>query len=786
MNQKVQKTLEFDKIKQLVAEHTVSPLGAQKVLAMEPQDDMGQITTMLKKTAEAESIVVKRPALPLSGFPDMGRELARLRTGASLNCRELLHVAQLLKASHRARTGLVGSEDVSIPQLSHIASGLYVNENLSQKIDHSIMGEDEVSDGASSELRDIRRRIRSENESIKEKLNAILRGRNSYLQDAIVTMRNGRYVVPVKQEYRSAVKGIVHSQSSSGATLFIEPMSVVESNNRLAELEAAEQKEIERILMMLSDMARPYLHEFQSNIDILVHLDEVFAKALYAVHTKSIQPKMNEEGEIRIISGRHPLIQESKVVPITILIGKRYHGLIITGPNTGGKTVTLKVIGLFQMMAQCGMYVPALEGTTLSVYREIYADIGDEQSIEQSLSTFSSHMKNITYILNHADEESLILLDELGAGTDPQEGSALAIAILEELAKRRAKLAATTHYTEIKAFAMQAEDFVNASMEFDVKTLMPTYKILMGVAGASNAFLISKRLGVADYIIDRATQLLSNEKIAFDSILSEAEKARSRAEKKYEKAATAQKKASQLEKEASQKVKSLEEKREKILQKANEQALEIVNRARQEAEDVIGELKKLKNAPESQRTKVIEQARKELRQNKEAKEKVLVKKAPKSKAIKKEQLALGDRVKVLSMDVEADVLTLPDDKGMLRVQAGILQMNVALNDIALLQESKKQPSGQRTSSIQISRQKSVPLELDVHGKTVSEAEVEMDQYLDDAFLAGYSEVSIIHGKGTGALRQGVHAYLRTNPHVASFRLGKYGEGEAGVTVVTLK
>ena len=333
---------------------------------------------------------------------------------------------------------------------------------------------------------------------------------------------------------------------------------------------------------------------------------------------------------------------------------------------------------------------------------------------------------------------------------------------------------------------MQAEDFVNASMEFDVKTLMPTYKILMGVAGASNAFLISKRLGVADYIIDRATQLLSNEKIAFDSILSEAEKARSRAEKKYEKAATAQKKASQLEKEASQKVKSLEEKREKILQKANEQALEIVNRARQEAEDVIGELKKLKNAPESQRTKVIEQARKELRQKKEAREQVLAKPQPKSKAIKKEQLALGDRVKVLSMDVEADVLTLPDDKGMLRVQAGILQMNVALNDIALLQESKKQPSGQRTSSIQISRQKSVPLELDVHGKTVSEAEVEMDQYLDDAFLAGYSEVSIIHGKGTGALRQGVHAYLRTNPHVASFRLGKYGEGEAGVTVVTLK
>lgn len=781
-DKKVFAKLEFDKILKQLMQKAMSEGGRRLAEELAPTEDRALAERWMQETMEAETISLSSEAFPMQSYPAIGAELARLNAGAALSCGELLRVKQLLQAARRAKKNIRPDEERDIHLLPEIASGLVYDDYLIEVINQSIESEDEVADSASSELRAIRRRMVKENDAIREKLNSVIRGKDTakYLQESIITMRNGRYVVPVKVEYRSQINGLIHGESASGATLFIEPMSVVEANNRLKSLEEEERREIERILAMLSDLARPSTEDMKYDYEILSYLDLVFAKAALGIGMKAHPVAFNDSDTIDIRMGRHPLIDAGKVIPISVKAEEPQHTLIITGPNTGGKTVTLKMVGLFALMAQSGLFLPAESGTSMPVFQAVYADIGDEQSIEQSLSTFSSHMKNNIFILRKAQQGSLVLLDELGAGTDPEEGTALALAILDELNARGVKLLATTHYSEIKAYALTAEGFVNASMEFDAESLKPTYRLIMGVAGASNAFLISKRLGLKNEIIEKARGFMREERLQFDSLLREAERTKSKAEKQLSRAREMESHAREMDARAKQQEEKLEQKRQKILDKAREEALQIVNEAREETEEIIQEVKRLKNQPEAARTKTVEKARKTLSAKREKLQKP---KAPAKKgSLRPEDLAIGDGVRILSLNVDGSVLALPDDSGMVAVQAGIMKLNIPLSDLALAQQKKRVA---RTSSVSLET-KPVSMSINLHGYTVEEAIVELDKYLDDAFLAGLQEVSIIHGKGTGALRSGVQSYLRHHPHVEKFRLGKYGEGETGVTIVSLK
>ena len=781
-DKKVFAKLSYDQILKKLAEKAISEGGRKLAGELVPTDHREKAERLMKETKEAETIALSAEAFPLRSYPQIGPELARLNSGASLSCAELLRVKNLMKAAKRAKKNIRLNEEREISLLPEIAGGLMYDDYLIETIDLSIESEDEVADGASSELRAIRKRMVKENELVREKLNNIIRGRETakYLQESIITMRNGRYVVPVKVEYRSQINGLIHGESASGATLFIEPMSVVEANNRLKSLEEEERREIDRILKTLSDMARPSAEDMKYDYEILSYLDLVFAKAALGISMKANPVLFNDENTIDIRLGRHPLIDPKKVIPISVKSDQDQHTLIITGPNTGGKTVTLKMVGLFALMAQSGLFLPAESGTTLPVFQAVYADIGDEQSIEQSLSTFSSHMKNNIFILRKAYEGSLVLLDELGAGTDPEEGTALALAILDELNSRGVKLLATTHYSEIKAYALTAEGFENASMEFDAESLMPTYRLIMGVAGASNAFLISKRLGLKNEIIEKARGFMREERLQFDTLLREAERTKSKAERQLSRAKEIEIHAKEADAKAKKLEEQLEERRQRILEKAREEALRIVNEAREETEEIIREVKKLKKQSESDRTKTVEKARKTLETKREKLQKP--KKPGRKGNLKAGDLAVGDSVRILSLNVDASVLTLPDAKGLVGVQAGIMKLNIPVSDLVLAQQKKRV---MRTSSVNLET-KPISMSINLHGYNVEEAIVELDKYLDDAFLAGLKEVSVIHGKGTGALRSGVQSYLRHHPHVDKFRLGKYGEGETGVTIVYLK
>lgn len=786
MNKKTDRLLEFDQIKNMIAERAVSSLGRQAVKELLPEMTFAGAQKLIDETKEADSILLKQPVFPLMSFNDVTPELKRIRSQAALNCKELLSVNLLFKAAKRAKKSLISAEYEGTRYLPELAAGLEYSDALIVKIDSAIIGENEVADSASAELAACRRKIRSENDSIKDKLQEIIRNKeySKYLQDAIVTMRGGRYVVPVKQEYRSQIKGIVHGESGSGATLFIEPMSVVEANNRLRLLEEQEKKEVEAVLARLTSELRPYLDSLKYDMEILTYLDLVFAKASFGISINALPAEFNETGKIKIRNGRHPLIDKSRVIPVSIEMPEENNALIITGPNTGGKTVTLKLVGLFSIMAQSGIFIPADYGAELPVFSGIFADIGDEQSIEQSLSTFSSHMTNIIEILNEANGKSLVLLDELGAGTDPEEGAALALAVLEELTARGAKVFATTHYSQIKAYAMTANGFANAGMEFDTESLKPTYKLVIGVAGASNALLVSKRLGLPENLCSRAVDFMNAERLEFDRLVGEAENARREADKQLEKAYEMQRHAEEIDKRAKAMEKELAEKRKSAMERANREALEIINKAREEAEEVIAEIKKHAKSDESTRTKTIDKARKTLSADRD----VLLNsvKAAKKPHIKVDpkKLRIGDSVRIVSLDADGTVKALPDQKGMVAVQAGILSVNVHYSDLELKNESGKK-TAQRTGRVMLEH-RTVPLSINVSGQTVEEAIIEIDKYLDDAFISGLSEVSIVHGKGTGALRKGVQDYLRRNKHVDSFRLGRYGEGETGVTVVTLK
>lgn len=787
MDERVYSVLEYDKILKKLSELTVTELGRRGALALRPQYERRRVEKMLAETAEAESILLGNAAYPISSYSEVSYELTRLKMGASLSCGEMLKTAGLLKAAKKAASSVKHDDEKNIHILPETAEGLFYDDALISAIERSIESEDMVYDDASAELKSIRRRIKSENELIRERLNGIIRSseNSKYLQEALITIRNGRYVVPVKQENRSRIKGVVHGQSASGATLFIEPMSVLEANNRISELKDAERHEIERILAELSARLAPYIRELEWDQEILSYLDIIFAKASLAVKMKASRPKLFENRELAILKGRHPLIPDGEAVPVTLELDSSVNSLIITGPNTGGKTVTLKLAGIFALMAQSGMFLPAEEGTGLPVFREVYADIGDEQSIEQSLSTFSSHMKNIVKIIEEAGQDSLVLLDELGAGTDPEEGAALAMAVLKDLSARGLTLFATTHYSEIKSFALTAKGFLNASMEFDVNTLSPTFRLITGVSGSSNALLISAGLGLPGYIISSAKSLMNKERLRFDELMLEAEKTKKRAEAELEEAERIQRQAVNAAESAKKAEIDLDEKEKRIIDGANKEAYEIVLAARKEAEEIISELKKVKSAPEGERTKAIEKGRKKLSAKKAELEKSIVPRTPReARHVEPSALKLGDSVRIISLNADATVNKLPDAKGMVGVTAGIMNMNIHYTDLS---EPKSQRAKKAERTSRVTRAvKPVKMSLNITGCNVEEAYMELDKYMDDAYLSGLTEVSIIHGKGTGVLRAAVHTYLKKHPHVKTFRLGRFGEGEDGVTLVTFK
>lgn len=787
MNDKVLSVLEYDKIISILMQYAVTQSGKKAISALKPVNQFKKVVKLLNETREAESIIYGNSSYPLSSFDEITAELGRLRMGASLSCAELLRVSRLMKTSKKAKASIKFDEEKKITILPDAADGLFYDDFLIGLIDKSIENEENVSDDASPQLRNIRKQIRNENSLIRERLNSIIRSNefSKYLQDDIVTIRNGRFVVPVKQEFRMHIKGLVHGHSGSGATLFIEPTSVIEANNRINELISAENEEIERILSEISARFVPYIQELTWTQEILTYLDVVFAKASYAIKTKSIQPIICEQHNINIIKGRHPLINEKNVVPITLNMDKGISSLIITGPNTGGKTVTLKLIGLFVLMAQSGMFVPAENGTSFSLFYSVYADIGDEQSIEQSLSTFSSHMKSIIDIINNADDNSLVLLDELGAGTDPEEGASLAMAILKELSSRNLMLFATTHYNEIKAFALTNKGFMNASMEFDVNTLTPTYKLITGVSGSSNALLISSKLGMPEYVIDTAKNLMNQERLKFDDIMFKAEQSKKTAEFELEKADKLHNEALQFIDSAKKIEQEMNFKREKIIDNANKQALEIIKNAKEEAEKIISELKNARKASQSDETRIIEKTRKTISEKKNKLENNISVNKSKSdySSASPKDLVLGDSVKIISLDVDAVVNKLPDSKGNVGVTAGIMQMNIHISDLAKVDKSIKKY--ERTSRFVRAKQQ-VSMSINITGKTVEEAYIELDKYIDNAYMSSLNEVSIIHGKGTGVLRAAVHMYLKKHPNVKSYRLGKFGEGEDGVTIVAFK
>lgn len=784
MEKRVLKTLEYDKILAMLKERASCCISRELVDTMEPSGDFDTVERELKLTAEAETLFYKTGRSPVDDFPDMRHCLERMHAALFLSTGELLGIASCLKAARIAKDILakeVGEESY----LYNLAGLLITHRSAEEEINRCIINEDEMFDGASPALARIRRAMRLANEKVREKLNSMIRSTayQKYLQEPIITIRNGRFVIPVKQEYRQQVPGLIHDQSSSGATLFIEPSAVVELGNEYKKLLAEEADEIERILTELTAMLAPHADEIRENLNIMGQIDLVFAKAKISRELNAVMPRLNRNNYVRIVRGRHPLIPAGRVVPIDIWIGRDYRSLIITGPNTGGKTVTLKIVGLFALMVQSGIFVPANEGSEFPVFEHIYADIGDEQSIEQSLSTFSSHMKNIVGILDKADENSLVLLDELGAGTDPIEGAALAMSILEELNDRHCICVSTTHYSEIKAFAMTHEGMENASMEFDIDRLCPTYRLYIGIPGKSNAFEISSRLGLPNSIIDKAKGFLKGEDVRFEDIISSAQSQHRIAEEERKMAEEARAELEKLRADAERERRKLDEDRNRLQAKAKEDAKRIVADTKREMEKLIVEIRSIKDIDRSAADRVIQAARDTLRATETAvNEKEAIKKEDNTKPPK--TVRAGDTVNIVTLDQKATVLSGPDSKGEVMVQAGVMKLNVKLKDIRLIEEKKA--AAPTSGKVGLGAGKQVGLELDVRGMLVDEANIIVDRYLDDAYNAGLSEVNIIHGKGTGALRAGVQAFLKRHPLVKGYRMGSYGEGDAGVTVVTLK
>lgn len=754
-----------------------------------PSFHVSEIRQWQKDTSEAVTVILKKGAVPLGGFYDIEGWANLAMKGGVLSMKQLLEILYNLQIARHAH-GFLTSDLPPLPRIHGLAEVIAVHKALEQEIDRCILSEDEMADSASPELRSIRRKISSESEAIRGKMNSILASADSrgLLQDSLVTMRQGRYVIPVKQEHKSKVPGIIHDQSSTGATLFIEPQAIVNMNNELRELELAEKKEIHRILSLLSAEVAESGQGIRNNQAILVELDFLFAKGRLSSKWNCSEPDMDEKGSLDIRQGRHPLIDPRRVVPISVSLGKTYDTLIITGPNTGGKTVTLKTVGLFALMAQSGLHLPAGSGTRVPVFQRVFADIGDEQSIEQSLSTFSSHMTNIVDIVKQAGEDTLVLLDELGAGTDPTEGAALAIAILNDLYGRGAKTLATTHYTELKKYAIATAGVMNASMEFNVETLSPTYRLTVGTPGRSNAFEISRKLGLPDHLIDYARGLLTYEDIAFEEVISSIEVDRKRAEAERDEAISLNLEIKRQKAELDQLKQKLADQKEGYLAKAKEEARETIKEAKEFADQVQRELKELESVEDrSERNRRQESIRRNIRDKQNRYRETLA--IPENqKAPHASDLKLGDRVKVLTLDQKGSVISLPDEKNEIQVQVGLMKVSVGLDQITKIDGSGEKSRGDKTrySTMYQSKVKSVLPTYNVVGKVLDDALLEVDKYLDDAFMGGLKEVTIIHGRGAGILREGLHQMFKSHKHVAGSRKGSYNEGGDGVTVVTLR
>ncbi len=791
MDQKTLQKLEYNKIINLLTELASSDAGKNRCRDLKPMIDLEEINTAQEQTAAAFTRLVKKGRLSFSGCYCVEDSLMRLEIGSALGTGELLRICKLCETANRAKAygrhdtveELADCLDAYFEQLSPLTP-------LTNEIRRCIIDEDEISDDASSNLRQIRRSISQINDKVHSTLNSLVNGSlRSYLQDPIITMRGDRYCIPVKAEYRSQVNGLIHDQSATGSTLFMEPMAVVKLNNDLKELYAKEQEEIQVILAKLSVETAEYIEEIRTNYQVLTELDFIFAKGSLALSMNASKPSFNTNGYIHIRAGRHPLLDKKKVVPITIYLGDEFDLLIVTGPNTGGKTVSLKTVGLFTLMGQAGLHIPALDRSQLAVFENVFADIGDEQSIEQSLSTFSSHMTNIVSFLSEVNEHSLVLFDELGAGTDPTEGAALAIAILSHLHERGIHTMATTHYSELKVFALSTKGVENACCEFDVETLRPTYHLLIGVPGKSNAFAISGKLGLPDYIIANAKEHLSEQDESFEDLLTDLENSRRTIEKEQAEIATYKREIEHLKQELRTKHERLDERSEKIINDAKDKANAILREAKEVADETMKQFRKF--GKENISAAELEKERERLRQT-IAKTQSSVKLEAKkpAKQHKPSDFHLGDSVKVHSLNLTGTVSSLPDAKGNLFVQMGILRSQVHLSDLSIIREplTATERQRQRTSAgkIKMNKSMSVCTEINLLGKTVDEAIAELDKYLDDAYMAHLTSVRVVHGKGTGALRAGVHNYLKRQKHVKSYRLGAFGEGDAGVTIVEFK
>ena len=792
MNNKAFHTLEYNKIIDLLEQYAASPMGKARCRELQPATDLEEIHQNQRETTDALSYLLQKGSISFSGLTDITPSLMRLEIGGALGIIELLRISSLLSVALRVKAygRKENTEEGQImDSLSTRFSLLEPLSNLNNEIKRCIISEEEISDEASPGLRQIRRQIKVTNQRVHEQMNQILNSSRSMLQDGLITMRNGRYCLPVKAEYKSSIAGMVHDQSSTGSTLFIEPMSVVKLNNTLRELAADEQTEIEKILADLSNQAALEIDSLKTNLSILSELDFIFAKAALSKKMHATEPVFNTEGYLHIKQGKHPLIDQKKVVPIDVELGKTFDLLVITGPNTGGKTVTLKTIGLFTLMGQAGLHIPAFDQSELSVFTEVFADIGDEQSIEQNLSTFSSHMTNTVSILEHATPTTLCLFDELGAGTDPVEGAALAMSILSSLHDQGIRTVATTHYSELKVFALSTEGVENGSCEFDVETLRPTYRLLIGIPGKSNAFAISGKLGLPDSIIEQAKSYIDSESQNFEDVISDLEKSRITIEKEQEEIKAYKAEIEELKKKLTAKNERIDNAKDKILRRAEEEARAILQEAKDYADDTIKKYNKW--SKDSGLNKAMEQERANLRKKLSSSDEKLAKKNQKkqSKQLKAKDLKLGDAVMVLSLNLKGTVSSLPNSKGELFVQMGILRSQVHISDLELIDEEViTTPTLKKTGSGKIKMRKSanISTEINVIGMTTAEAIPTVDKYLDDAYLAHLPQVRIIHGRGTGALRKAVHAHLKKCKYVESYRLGEFGEGDMGVTIVNFK
>ncbi|MGM9934837.1 MAG: endonuclease MutS2 [Clostridium sp.] len=785
MNEKSLRILEFNKIKDKIQKYARTNAGKQRIAELAPYDNVYEINNKLEETNEALEVILDKGNPPLEGLFDIHEGIERARKGGTLTPGQLLKIGSTLRAARNMKEFFKREEfEKSYERLEDLAYILTPVKTLEDDIERSIVSEEEISDKASSTLYNIRRSLKEKNSSVREKISSIVRSHSKYLQDDLYTMRGDRYVIPVKSEYKSAVPGIVHDQSSTGATFFIEPMSLVNLNNEIRELVLKEKAEIDRILAELSLKVKENSEQCLSNFKMLVEFDFIFAKARYGERLNAVRPIIREDGRFHIYSGRHPMIDDDKVIPSDVYIGDEFDTLMITGPNTGGKTVTIKMVGLLHIMGLSGLLIPARDNSSLSFFTEVFAEIGDEQSIEQSLSTFSSHMTNIVEIMKYVDDKSLVLFDEIGSGTDPAEGAALAVSIIETLRSRKARIIATTHYSELKAYALKTDGVENASVEFDIETLRPTYRLLIGVPGKSNAFEISKRLGLVEGVIKRAKAYMSEENLQFENLIRDLQEKSIVAKKEAREAEILKKEAEELKARYEDKLKRLEKARDKAYMDARHEAKEIIANAKEEADEILKAMRALeKMGIEGGGRARLEEERKKLKDSLEQKEKGLhTMKENEGEPIT--NVTLGMEAFLPSLNQTVVIISMPDNKGDVQVEAGIMKINVKLKDLRKTKVTKAEKvKKKREVKLNLSN---IESRVDLRGLDSEEACYKADKYLDDAYRANLGEVTIVHGKGTGVLRNAITAMLKRHPHVKSFRLGVYGEGGDGVTVVQLK